>query len=537
MNILKKELLLFSSLFCCFHVDAQPRVLPEESYKYQTVKHTLEQIATTFGQAKPVPHLVMNKGTTSNRVAQYSNVPRSEIAFDEKLYNLCASFGPDSLNAIAFILGHELAHYYLKHEEWAGFAQMLARVQIQPTRVKQAQELEMVADKQGLLHAFAAGYEPFGLPAELYRKIYQQYDFKDDLKGYPTKEERIKNATADDLTTQRYATAFEVGKLFFLTGKYPEATQCFGHVSNLLPSKEIFLNLGVSELKQAMQYIQIAEMPFALPFELENTNRLKSASRTENTAAMGNHLKLAQKYLNNAVQIDPAYLKAHVNLAICQLLMKRPGTAVETLQAARDLAGWSANAQLTQAVATLYNGDYKDASRLFSQVGQGYQKAYNDAAFKKFGATIGRKILPNEAEARALYEQYFNTAPVKTMAKVKRPAELPAQKDFFTLPVFSTTLTVQVRPGNNGAANYLIEASGKPFYDFYVGARGAAPTADLPIQPGDTPAMITSKLGLTPDQVMYDEQHAYLVYQPAGLILQVEKERIVRFIRFLDYSR
>lgn len=123
------------------------------------------------------------------------------------------------------------------------------------------------------------------------------------------------------------------------------------------------------------------------------------------------------------------------------------------------------------------------------------------------------------------------------MAKVKRPAELPAQKDFFTLPVFSTTLTVQVRPGNNGAANYLIEASGKPFYDFYVGARGAAPTADLPIQPGDTPAMITSKLGLTPDQVMYDEQHAYLVYQPAGLILQVEKERIVRFIRFLDYSR
>ncbi|MGV3603012.1 MAG: M48 family metalloprotease [Dyadobacter fermentans] len=515
----------------------QPRVLPETSYKYQTVKRTLEKIATTFGDAKPVPHLVMNSGTTSNRVAQYSNVPRSEIAFDEKLYNLCASFGTDSLNAIAFILGHELAHYYLKHEEWAGFAQMLARVQIQPTRVKQAQELEMVADRQGLMHAFAAGYEPFGLPAELYRRIYQLYDFRDDLKGYPTKEERIKNATTDNLSTQRYATAFEIGKLFFLTGKYAEATQCFGHVSNLLPSKEIFLNLGVSELKQAMQYVKLAEMPFALPFELENYNRLNSVRRTENTAAVGNHLKLAEKYLNNAVQIAPTYLKAHVNLAICELLMKRPGTAVETLQAARGEAGWSANAQLTLAVATLYNGDQKDASRLLSQVADGYQKAYNDAVFKKFGPTISRKILPSDTEARNLYEQYFQTLPANPTAKVKRPTELPAQKDFFTLPVFSRTLTVQVRPGARSTTTYLIEASGKPFCDFYVGAPGDAPPAGLAIEPGDTPAMITTKLGVPPDPVMYDEQHAYLVYQPAGLILQVEKERIVRYIHFLDYGR
>lgn len=39
-----------------------------------------------------------------------------QIGLEEKAYDICISFGADSLNALAALLGHELVHYFEKHD-------------------------------------------------------------------------------------------------------------------------------------------------------------------------------------------------------------------------------------------------------------------------------------------------------------------------------------------------------------------------------------------------------------------------------------
>ena len=46
----------------------------------------------------------------------FFNPENTTINLGEKIYDICASFGADSLNALALVLGHELAHFYKDHE-------------------------------------------------------------------------------------------------------------------------------------------------------------------------------------------------------------------------------------------------------------------------------------------------------------------------------------------------------------------------------------------------------------------------------------
>ena len=45
-----------------------------------------------------------------------------KIKVDLKFYQLCQTFGNDSLNALSIVISHELAHYYYDHNFCTDFA-------------------------------------------------------------------------------------------------------------------------------------------------------------------------------------------------------------------------------------------------------------------------------------------------------------------------------------------------------------------------------------------------------------------------------
>ena len=76
-----------------------------------------------YGNAKAPPKLILLPNTQKGRVvAFYSNVPQPSIQVDEQLFDICKKLKSDSLNALATIISHELAHYYNDHTFCSDYA-------------------------------------------------------------------------------------------------------------------------------------------------------------------------------------------------------------------------------------------------------------------------------------------------------------------------------------------------------------------------------------------------------------------------------
>lgn len=135
------------------------------------------------------------------------------LYFDEKLYDICQSFGADSTTALALVLAHELTHYYERHNEWMGFAQ-LAKKLPPPVKAEEKKKLEYSADQRGMFQAFVAGYHPFSIVKPLYKKIYTDYKLALTIPGYSSRDERIKLAREQAVVARNAGVAFE--KIKFL---------------------------------------------------------------------------------------------------------------------------------------------------------------------------------------------------------------------------------------------------------------------------------------------------------------------------------
>ena len=90
------------------------------SYKKNTAQKVFDDLLRARADFRmQTPTLVVSK--KEGHIAAF-DPDRIQVVLDEKAYDLCATFGKDSLNAIAALLGHELIHYYEKHDWRRHFA-------------------------------------------------------------------------------------------------------------------------------------------------------------------------------------------------------------------------------------------------------------------------------------------------------------------------------------------------------------------------------------------------------------------------------
>lgn len=529
-HVVKKGFLCAAGLLVCQTGLSQSPTLPDTHPKYRTTREIMKQVAVTFAETRELPRLIMYEGVRSNRIARFSNVPGPHIELDERLYDLCTRIGEDSLKALAVVLGHELSHYYLRHEEWAGFARLSEAAGKDEKKISQLKSIENQADLRGLRHAFSAGYDGFGLLPRLYGAVYREYKLESAMKNYDSLEERSGLASREEKNMRRYAGVSEIAKFFFLMGDYPEAVQCFGHVANHYPLREFYVNIGTGYLKQALATIPEADMPFALPVELENGNRLRSSRGDQLAAERADYLRQADRYFSLARDMDLSNLPVRVNLAITHLLKKQPGTAIEMLAEARQEAGWSDHAQLVQAIAALYDGRYQQAEKAFASLKEGNFLDYNRLIFKTYGKGISRGEKPDAGAVRQAFRPFvsetasLNDPTDPSLGALTHPG---AARDTLVLPVVSRVLKAFIRPAPN-AVIYRIESNrGTPVYEWVVPQQTGVPYPGDPVASSDTPLTLRSRLGEPAATVPYGPDSRYLIYPKQGLILQVSGGELV----------
>ena len=263
------------------------------------------------------------------------------IELEELAYDVCTSFGKDSLNALACVLGHELAHYYLKHDWCSNFSKRLSHISIAAdlNKIDRQEQLkrETEADYNGFYYGNLAGFRTFDIAPDLLKKLYSAYKLNAHLKGYPTLDQRVEAARQSKLMVLRRLPIFEAGECLYQIGDYKMAFDCFNNLLSDFTSRENYNNAAICKMQMALNLFEPYELPFCFPFELDYDSRIASSSNrsgvlSDNSEKRNAYLADARKLLEESIRKDPNYFKAKLNLSLCCIMLNNPDMALGILK-------------------------------------------------------------------------------------------------------------------------------------------------------------------------------------------------------------
>ncbi len=267
-----------------------------------------------------------------------------EIFLEEAAYDLCTSFGKDSLNALAVYLGHELAHFHEEHfmanhfafafekdfskdpvfkalEAGLAPAQKDSIIDIVKTNIKgfTSTENEKEADLKGGFIAYLSGFQTFDIAPDLLQKTYDKFDLDPVTEGYPSLEQRKKIAKNSDQKLKNLIDYFEIANLLIAVGEYDDAILYYNKILDSFKSREIYNNLGVLNLLSYLDNADNAKVQFGFPIELDVVSRMATGGRGTDLEIQ--KLNNAVDFLEKASVIDKDYPVAHLNLACAHALL------------------------------------------------------------------------------------------------------------------------------------------------------------------------------------------------------------------------
>jgi hypothetical protein len=151
----------------------------------------------TMDNGQTIKPKVFVTNDSSEVVSYYPK--ENEILIGKKFIKLIRNFKNDSCNALAHVLGHELAHVLLQQNDFiknvgSGYASKefnskLNKIQ----RTLKDSVFERQADEYSTLYAHIAGYKTSQLGEQLLDSIYINYNLKDsELFRYPSLVDRKK---------------------------------------------------------------------------------------------------------------------------------------------------------------------------------------------------------------------------------------------------------------------------------------------------------------------------------------------------------
>jgi tetratricopeptide (TPR) repeat protein len=253
---------------------------------------------------------------------------RNTIYLDQRAYEICRSFGPDSLNALAFILGHELVHAYQAQRKNSNF---LAYTQNYGSDVR----LEKSADIQGLFNAQLSGYQAIRIMPQVIEKVYEVYKRGKVLPGYPSMEERKASATEVKSIAQNLLDIFESSNYLSVIGEHELAIAGYKHILQYYQGIEIYNNLGIANVLTAQKFWNPATDKFIYPLEVDWYTKISQISRgpqaldpTQEPFRMA-FLDEAAACFKTAARLNPNYMPAHINLVSTLNLMGKPVEALK----------------------------------------------------------------------------------------------------------------------------------------------------------------------------------------------------------------
>jgi len=335
--MLKKILILL--VFSILHLSGYSQLT---GYKYEVSKKVFDAIVSAYGSNRGAPAFEIRQKNYPGKkqILMYYPGTQPKIIMDEDVYDLCAGLGADSLNALASLLGHELAHYYEKHNWCSSFAFLLDdKSELKQKLSKIAKEEksanEAEADDIGGFYGYVAGFSTYDVSAKLLDKIYAYYKLPNSIKGYPSKDERKQIAATSLKKLEQYEAVFDAGETMYCLKEYSISSACFEYLADKFPSREMFGNTGLVKVLSAMDFIDEKTIPFALPLEIDAETRLKSGvvrgstiSAEEKEIQKNKLLKDAINYFDKAIAIEPLYCNALINKGCAYILLNNSDMAI-----------------------------------------------------------------------------------------------------------------------------------------------------------------------------------------------------------------
>lgn len=284
-----------------------------DSVQYRKVLNIYNKLVEARGDFRfPVPSF--NLISEERRVAGI-DYDQLNIVLEEKALGVCNTFGAESDAAIAFLLAHELTHYYEKHAWRRSFAEdnKDLKIGLDLDKVSDAAANETEADYLGGFLAYSAGFGLFQKGSEIIQSLYKAYGLKNDIPGYPSLSDRqaLSRRTAEKMAS--LVDVYDMANLLVATGKYTEAYEYYRYILLTYQSREIYNNLGVTAMLEAMKSFKETELKYRYPIELDLES---SAGKGDPTLNMREKLlRQAILHFDAAISLDPNYAPAFLNKA------------------------------------------------------------------------------------------------------------------------------------------------------------------------------------------------------------------------------
>lgn len=354
-------------------------MLPATNPKVSNANAVFQQLNYAFGSGRSTGlrlEILARNPRKKPIIAQYNPRPAGAVVrLDEEVYDLCRTLGPDSLNALAAVLGHELAHHHLNHSWYDTFG--LSGTTGVTINKEQASRFETEADFNGCFVAQLCGYSPD--PA--FKNILALIDTHIVL---PNGRHASRPQAYTSKTTQltELAAVFRVAQLLYATGQFDAAAVCFQRLTNAdaFPNAPMLNNLAVCYLQAYAAKLSAADQPFALPIEFDANGRL-AAPRSRGETPSPALLSAAIRTLETALSTEPDYSPARLNLACAYLLnqqQKQYSAALGEIDKLKP-AQRTAESWLVQAIAYHLDGLNDRATIAFQQARQQKQSASSAA--------------------------------------------------------------------------------------------------------------------------------------------------------------
>lgn len=274
---------------------------------------------------------------TKRNPASYN--PNSKIiTIEKKLLAICYSFGSDSLNALSYILAHELGHHYRDHGWEAQYASLdfSNETNKKQEKIEQKKDDETEADIYAGFYSHIAGYDALSVAEEFLNKVYSSYNLPEDLPGYPTLDQRknVIKRNLSDFNNLKYV--FDAANIAMILGHYTYAQELFTHVLNKdFTSREIYNNLGLCYVYDALSLDIESDFNILIPFKIDLSSRLESKPKTRGNFTTNEKaiqlFKKAIKEFEDALRLDPNYLIAKQNIFYSKIALHHLGEEISTV--------------------------------------------------------------------------------------------------------------------------------------------------------------------------------------------------------------
>lgn len=513
-----------------FYVQAQNNTTQTEVQQAQNILNTL---AYYFGNDGIVPTLQIKPQL--NQPAFYTNYQKPQILLDKKMFKMSRSFGKDSTVVLAFVLGHEMAHHYLKHT---------------PGDAHDIKTHEKDADKWGCFYAHVAGYKITPeLYARLLDKVYETYKLTENIAHYPSKAARRKLGLQKIKEIQDFnlGEVFNSGKFLFAMGKLEKSIECLEFIFNKhFKSAEMCNNLAVSYLSKITQVKPLYQRVFVYPFEFDSNTSLRSDQTKANLPKL---FEKSELLLRQALNLRKGYHTARINLACLQIMQHKFGSATDNLLAITNANGkLLPQAHALLALVYAYRDNHPKATQHFeaaitapdNHIAKCNYEIYKKLVTKPNQSLLGKLKAMKEYEVADLIEEAKKES---LFASASNTGFNPQAKVFVNIEQLKTSKTVvamrpyfEVKPAKqllSSGYQYIKIKTEEPnvgedqqdnmlIYEVCFTPRHRHQLDLLGVKVGDTVKKLAAVLG-KPSQLPGN----FYVYQDQQIVIEVKKKRII----------